>query len=227
MMPRLLSLLGVLPALLAAAPQAPPARDWSATTAQTPAGAYVLGNPAARVKLVEYASYTCSHCAEFARDSDAVLKNRMVRSGTTSWEFRHLIRDPFDLAAAVVARCAGPRGFVPTSAAIFAQQPQWLPKASGYAQASGEKLRAMAPLAQLRALADGAGLSAIGAANGVTPARLTACFADRAAINRITAMTAAAPPEVTATPAFFVNGRHVPNVDWARLEPVLRGAGAG
>jgi len=215
-----------LPAVLVAAPQRPPARDWSASVAPSPAGAYVLGNPAARVKLVEYASYTCSHCADFSRESEPVLKAQMIRSGTTSWEFRHLIRDPFDLAAAVVARCAGPRGFAGTSAAIFAAQPQWLQRASDFAQANGDKLRGQPPLAQLRALADGAGLSAIGAAHGVTPARLNACFADKAGVDRITAMTAAAPAEVRATPTFFVNGKLVPNVDWTRLEPVLRTAGA-
>lgn len=219
----LLALPFLPPALVVAAT---PARDWTTHAVQTPAGAYVLGNPAARVKLVEYASYTCSHCADFTRDAEPVLKDRLIRSGSTSWEFRHLIRDPFDLAAAVVARCAGPRGFAATSAAIFAAQPQWLQKASDFAQSQGEKLRGQPPLAQLRALADGSGLSAIGAANGVTPARLSACFADKAGVDRITAMTAAAPAEVRATPAFFVNGKNVPNVDWSRLEPVLRSAGA-
>ena len=228
--PRLLALLSpavlapalLAPALLAAAP----ARDWTAAAVQSPAGAYVLGNPAAKVKLVEYASYTCSHCAAFSQEADAVLKGRMVRSGTTSWELRHLVRDPFDLAAAVVARCAGPRGFAATSAAIFAEQPRWLQRASDFAQANGDKLRGKPRLVQLRALADGSGLTAIGQAHGVTPARLAACFADRAGVDRITAMTAAAPAEVTGTPTFFVNGKLVPNVDWARLEPVLRDAGA-
>jgi len=201
------------------------ARDWTAAVAPSTAGAYVLGNPAARVKLAEWASYTCSHCAAFATESEAVLK-RMVRSGTTSVEYRHLIRDPFDLAAAVVARCGGARGFVPTSTAIFAQQSTWLPRASDYARDRGTELRALPPLGQLKALADGAGLLAIGRANGLTQARLDACFADRAGINRITALSASAPAEVTATPTFFVNGRLVPNVDWARLEPVLRDAGA-
>jgi len=200
-------------------------RDWSTVTASTPAGAYLMGNPAARAKLVEYASYTCSHCADFSRDADAGLK-RMLRSGSASWEFRHLIRDPFDLAAAVVARCAGPRGFAATSAAIFAAQPRWLDRAGAFARANGEALKGKPPLTQLRALADGAGLSEIGRANGVTPARLDACFADKAGVDRITAMTAAAPAEVQGTPAFFVNGRFVAGVDWAGLEPVMRTAGA-
>ena len=103
------------PLLLLAAAAAP--RDWRATVTRTPTGAHLIGNPAARVKLVEYASYTCGHCGHFAAASAPVLKDRMIRSGSTSLEFRHLIRDGADLAAAVLARCGGPKAFWPTSEA--------------------------------------------------------------------------------------------------------------
>jgi hypothetical protein len=143
----------LLPLLLAAGP----ARDWSASVNRTGAGAYVLGNPAARVKLVEYASYTCSHCAAFSGESAGVLKGQMIRSGSTSLELRHLIRDQVDLAAAVVARCTGPARFFRTSETIFAQQPQWLPHAIDYQEANNARLATYPPLAQLRARTGGRG----------------------------------------------------------------------
>ena len=94
-----------LSAVPADAAQARAKMDWSTHVTQTPAGAYVIGNPAARVKLVEYVSYTCPHCAVFTTESAPVLKGQMVRSGSTSIEIRHFIRDRLDLAAALIARC--------------------------------------------------------------------------------------------------------------------------
>jgi len=218
---RTLFALLLVPFLLAATSP----RDWTANVARTNAGAYVLGNPAARVKLVEYASYTCSHCAAFSTESAAVLKGQMVRSGSTSLELRHLIRDSVDLAAAVVARCTGPARFFRTSEAIFAQQPQWLPQAIGFERSNAARLAMYPALAQLQALADGSGLSAIGRAAGLSDAALHACFADQAEVNRIVAMTSNA-RNVEATPTFFINGKPVPGATWATLAPALRAAGA-
>jgi len=218
---RLVYALLLLPLLLAAGP----ARDWSATVNRTGAGAYVLGNPAAPVKLVEYASYTCSHCAAFSGESAASLKGQMIRSGSTSLELRHLIRDQVDLAAAVVARCTGPAKFFRTSEAIFAQQPQWLPRAIEFQQANSARLGMYPMLAQLRALADGTGLTAFGRAAGLSQPALDACFADQAEVDRIVAMTANA-RDVEATPTFFLNGQKVPGASWATLAPALRARGA-
>lgn len=197
-----------------------------ATAVRTPAGAFVLGSPAARVKLIEYASYTCSHCADFARESDAVLKGRMIASGSTSLEFRHLIRDRLDLAAAILARCTGPRGFFPTSAAIFAAQPTWLRKGMEFQDANATRVNLYPRLAQLRAYADGAGLTDLVKARGLSGAAIDACFADAAEVDRILAMTASVPPEVDSTPSFYINGKFVPHVGWEQLEPALRTAGA-
>lgn len=207
--------------LLAAAP----ARDWRETTARTPAGTFVTGNPAARVKLVEYASYTCPHCAAFSAESQAVLEDRMVRDGSVSVEFRHLIRDGLDLGAAVLARCTGPRGFASTTAYIFATQDDWLGRGIQFQQRNAQRISLYPRLGQIRALADGAGLTAAVEARGLSPAAVDACFADGAEVDRILAITAAVPAGVDATPAFFVNGKNIPRVGWAGLEPVLRAAG--
>src|SRR3546814_9167637 len=64
---RLLALIGVVMLAGAAAP-APQAGDWTRTVTQTAAGSFVMGNPAAPVKLIEYLSYTCPHCAAFSAE---------------------------------------------------------------------------------------------------------------------------------------------------------------
>ena len=217
----LLALLSV--ALLTAAT---PKRDWNAVALKTPAGAYVIGNPKARVKLVQYASYTCSHCAAFSTESEKVLRGQMIASGSTSLELRHFIRDKLDLAAAVLARCTGPRGFAGTSAAIFAAQPQWLQRGLEFQQANGARIGLYPTLAQLRANADGSGLTALVKARGLSEAAIGACFADQAEVDRIVALTSNAPPEIDSTPSFYVNGKRVPHAGWTQLEPALRAAGA-
>ena len=205
---------------------AAPVRDWSGRVVKLPSGAFVVGNPAAKVKLVEYASYTCPHCAAFVAESEPVLLHQMVKSGSTSWELRNLIRDRIDLSAAVLTHCAGPSGFVAMNAVIFASQPQWLERAFGFQQTNGARIEMYPTMAQLRAYADGAGLTAIGRSHGITDARIDACYADQGEVDRITAMTAAVPEGVAGTPAFFVNGKLVVGANWASLQPVLVAAGA-
>lgn len=205
---------------------AAPVRDWSTVVTKTPAGTYLIGNPQARVRLVEYASYTCPHCAAFSKESEPVLKAQMIRSGSTSLEFRNLIRDRLDLAAAVLARCTGPRGFAGTTAAIFAAQGQWLERGFDYQETNGARLGMYPVLAQLRAYADGAGLTALVQARGLTPKAIDACFADQAEVDRIVAISSARPDSVTGTPSFFVNDKPIATAAWAGLEPALRAAGA-
>ena len=210
----------------AAAPPSGTARDWTQAVALAPSGFFVVGNPAARVKLAEWASYTCSHCGHFAVQSAPVLKDRMIRNGSVSLEVRHLIRDPLDLAAVIVARCGTPRGFLARHTAIFAGQEAWMQKGAAFLQANAQRLGTLPPPTAFRQIADGAGLSAIGRANGLTKPQLAACFADKAALDRVTALDKQAPPQVQGTPTFFVNGTLVPNADWTALEPVLRARGA-
>jgi protein-disulfide isomerase len=217
----ILALLGLL-FLTAAAP----ARDWSTVATQAPSGVFVIGNPAARVKIVEWASYTCSHCAAFANESAPVLKGQMIRSGSTSLEVHHLVRDPLDLAAGILARCAGPRGYAGLHAAIFAGQEKWLQQGATYLQANAPDLEKLPKLAAFRRIADGAGLTAIAHARGLTEPQVAACFASQPGVDKLLALGAAAPAEVTGTPTFYVNGKLVPNVGWAQLEPALRAAGA-
>ena len=205
---------------------AAPAHDWTTATRQAANGAYVVGNPAARVRLVEYGSYTCPHCAAFAIESQATLKGQMIRSGSVSLEYRHLLRDQMDLGAAILVRCFGAPGFARASAAVFATQAIWMPRYLDWA-GNHPEVGSLPPLRQARAYADASGLTALMERRGLTPARIAACFANRAAVDAITKLSGDTPIEVPGTPTFYLNGTMVPNVaSWAALEPVLRAQGA-
>src|SRR5918993_6039985 len=79
-------------------------RNWNTVVTEV-AGAHRIGNPEAKVKLVEYVSYTCPHCAQFTRDADDRLKLAYIMPGNLSLEVRHLIRDPVDLTAVMLVNC--------------------------------------------------------------------------------------------------------------------------
>lgn len=196
------------------------AKTGTGATARTPEGFFVRGAPTAKVKIVEYASFTCPHCAAFARESKEEL-TPLISSGRVSLELRPALRDQLDLSAAIVARCVGPRRYFDAVEAIFAEQPQWFDKGLAYAQ--GEGAKAQGALGErLRKLADAAGLSAIGARYGATPAKLTACFADRAANQKLADQAQAAWQKISGTPSFFVGDDKLKAGDWATLEPLIK-----
>lgn len=213
-------------ALLTAAAPAQQERDWRGHVAQAPSGAFLIGNPAAKVKLVEYLSYTCPHCAHFVAESKGPLHDDLVRRGVVRVEFRHAVRDPLDLAAALLARCTGPKGFADASEAIFAAQASWYEQGRGWWQANGARIQSQPELARLKAAADGSGLSALMRKRGMSAAAIGRCFATPGDLDKVTAMAKAAWASIQGTPSFTINGKPGGGSDWATLEPELRAAGA-
>lgn len=213
-------------ALPKAAQKAPLARDWRTHVVQTQSGAILTGNPAARIKLVEYLSYTCSHCAHFIAESKTPLHDDLVRRGVVRIEFRHAVRDPLDMAASLLARCTGPARFGATTQAIFAAQSSWFEQGRTWWQANGARIESQPELARLKAAAEGSGLSALMRRRGMTTATIDRCFAASADLDKVTAMAKMAWTTIQGTPSFTVNGKAVAGSDWAALQPELRAAGA-
>src|SRR5205085_7269252 len=71
----------------AAVPQKRAAADWTKTVIATPEGGFRMGNPRAKVRLVEYGSLTCPHCRHFAATATGPLK-AYVKSGRLSFDYR-------------------------------------------------------------------------------------------------------------------------------------------
>lgn len=203
-----------------------PARDWRTHVVQAPSGAYQIGNPAAAVKLVEYLSYTCSHCAHFVAESNGPLHDDLVKRGVVRVEVRHAVRDPIDMTAAMLARCTGPRGFSGATAALFAAQTGWLGAGSQWWQANRATLETQPPLARLRALANGSGLARIMRERGMTPAAIDQCFAASGDLDKLATMAETAWKTIRSTPSFVINGTPGGGSHWETLEPELRAAGA-
>ena len=230
---RSLPLLGLAAAAILAAPSgAAPARpaaaqrDWTGVVAMTPEGGFRMGNPEARVKLVEYGSLTCPHCAAFAASAMPTLRGRYVRSGKVSFEYRNFVLNGIDVAASLLARCGGAGTFFPLAETLYARQQEWAGRISGLDDAKKAELNALPPGPRLARLAEIGGLSALAARFGVTRQQGEACLADEAGLDRLAAMAEAASAlGVQGTPTFLINGAVVEAYDWATLEPLIRGAG--
>ena len=207
---------------------APAGAKWSETTAITPDGGMLMGNPNAPVKVIEYGALTCSHCAEFAEKSKAEL-TAMVDKGTVSYEFRTFLLNALDVPAALLARCNGAGAFFPIADQMFAAQRDWLGKAQALTPDDQKELSALAPAQQPAALASKLGLVDFVRQRGVSEEKAKACLADAKAIDALVALTDKGVREfkVQGTPTFVINGVTQENTaSWDVLKPKLIDAGA-
>ena len=200
-----------------------PHPDWTGHVTQTPTGSHLLGNPAARVKLAEYVSYTCPHCAHFNQASEGPLKVAYVAEGKVSVEVRHLVRDPIDLAAALLANCGDQTRFFERHNAFMASQDQWLDKVFKASPAQRQAWSA-GPLPQrLRGIAAAAGFYDIMARFEYGRPQVDRCLADETMSQRLMGQTKAAIADgVQGTPSFSINGQLDDSVhDWDGLRALL------
>jgi protein-disulfide isomerase len=203
----------------------PAARDWTRNVVATPELGFRMGNPAARVKLVEYGSMTCPHCAHFSAEGDVALAS-YVRRGTVSYEFRNYVLNGIDVAATLLARCSGPNSFFPMTHRLYSTQSQWVGRITGLGDAEKQALRALPEAQRLPRLAQLGGLTQIAGSYGVTPARAARCLTDESGIGQINRIgEAAAALGVEGTPTFLLNGANIGTHTWATLEPILRESG--
>lgn len=86
----------------------------------------VLGNPQAKVTVIEYASLTCPHCAHFHAEILPDIKARYIDTGKVKIIFRDFPLDKVALDAAMLARCAPPDRFFATVQVLFATQTKWI-----------------------------------------------------------------------------------------------------
>lgn len=202
--------------------------DWSKAVVQTAEGGFRMGNPDAKVKIIEFSSMTCPHCAAFEETGMPPLVEKYVKPGNVSFEFRNYVRDAFDLTAALVARCNGPSTFFPLTTALFKDQSNWIQKVQATPPAQLEQVQTLPPNRQFLELAKIAGFQQWAAARGVPVAKSTQCLTDENAVNQLVEMNAAATsayPDFTGTPTFIINGtQHKGSPDWKTLEPAIQAA---
>lgn len=207
--------------------QLPSAVDWTKVAALTPDGGVRIGNPDAKVKVLEFFSYTCPHCAAFATEGATPLVQKYVRGGQVSYEIRVALRDAIDLTMALAARGAGPSHYFDTVGAIMGSQQAWLPKAYDYINAHRDQLSSVDNTPAVHAMLTGIGIEALLAKQGVTASALDRALASKPAEAALQKTTNDAwnVRHISGTPGFFINDAAQPDVHgWAQLEPAIQAA---
>lgn len=203
------------------------ARDWSATVVATPDGGYRMGNPNAKVKLIEYASLWCTHCRDFAIASTPVLKNQMVRSGQVSYEYRPFIIAFPDYLAFLAAKCQPAGQFFTWTDQFYRNHAAWTTPFTKLDQSQLSAIQSLPQAQQLQRLAQLSGFDQFVRLRGIPKAKLDQCLADDAAFARINAVAQAGQDQfqIASTPSFIINGEKQDDArDWPTLEAKLRAA---
>ena len=202
-------------------------KDWTTTVVATPEGGFRMGNPDARVKLVEFASFTCPHCRDFHKEAVATLKPNYVKTGMVSLEYRPFVLNVYDFAATKLAMCEGPDRFFTWADQLFSHQESWVTPFTKLTEADIEPLKALPPEQQVAALAVAGGLRDFARPRGLSRARFDACLSDAGMMQRLTAQQQAASDryQIAGTPTFLLNGKKVEGVTtWAALRPKIDAA---
>lgn len=162
-----------------------------------------LGADDAPVEIIEYASYTCPHCARFHEGPFKQLKTDYIDTGKVKFTYREVYFDRFGLWGSMVARCGGKQKFFGITTALYAQQSEW------------------ARLQDPVAIADA--LRKIGRTAGMNNEQLDACLNDAEQAETLVAWfeANAARDGISSTPSFMIDGRTYSNMNFAEFQSII------
>lgn len=205
----------------------PPGGTWADVVNQTTDG-YLMGNPNAKVKLVEIASLGCPYCKKFDDEGVPHVIDD-VKTGKLSWEFKpYPIHGPVDIAAELIATCNGPKSFFPLALAMYKDQQTWMGKVEAAPPDKLQQIQNMPGSQPITALANLAGLPDWAAARGVPHAKSQQCLTDQKMIDHFVQLTTDVNndyPDFKGTPSFVLNGKFLDNIGtWDKLQPQLDSA---
>ena len=162
-----------------------------------------LGREDAPITIVEYASFSCSHCAAFHDENWPRLKAEYVDTGKVRFIQRDVYFDAVGLWAGILARCGGDDKYYAVSDMIFDEQKTWL------AASNGEGIAA--------------NLRKIGAKAGMMPEQMDACWNDKQKVADLVAtfQKNATDDAVEGTPTFVIAGEKVKNQPWEDMKKII------
>jgi protein-disulfide isomerase len=198
------------------------ARNWITAVAATDMG-HRVGNPAAKVKLTEYISYTCPHCAAFTRDGEPALELAYVAPGKVALEIRHLLRDPIDAVAAQLVSCVAPAKFLPVHKELFLTQGTWARPMVNPTAAQQARWRTPGAAGR-RAIASDFKLYDLMERHGMSRTQADRCLNDQALAQKLaeTSQRDWRMPGVEGTPTFAIDGVILAGTaTWDGLQPQL------
>ncbi len=161
-----------------------------------PAKDIVLGNEDAPVTVIEYASYTCPHCANWHEDSFKKLKKDYIDTGKVKFIHREVYFDRFGLWAGMIAHCAGDTRYYGMADMIYKGQKEWI--GEGDPSTILENLRK------------------IGRTAGMSNEEMEVCLTDESFAQSLVAayQQNATADEIRATPTFMIGDEQFSNMSY-------------
>jgi protein-disulfide isomerase len=162
----------------------------------------VLGNPDSSVTVIEYASFTCPHCANFHRNVFPQIEANYIDNGQIRWEMREVYFDAYGLWAALVARCDIDR-YKGVVEMIYRTQQDWAGSSDGGVVADN--------------------LRRLGRTAGLESDQVNACLEDGELAQALVAAYQANSVEhnISSTPSFVINGELHSNMSYADFASTL------
>ena len=213
----------ILAAALLTLGAAPPPGGWNGAVVLGADGSHVVGNPQAKVKLAEYISYTCPHCAKFTIEAEGALQIAYVTPGKVSVEIRHMLRDPIDLTAAMLTNCGPKDKFFQNHAAFMRRQAQWIAPLGSASPAQRQRWVSGNLAQRNRAIASDFHFYEIMRVRGYDRAAVDRCLADAAMAQRLGKQAKDGYiMGVRSTPSFTINGQLLEDTsEWSELRPQI------
>jgi protein-disulfide isomerase len=207
---------------------APAGKAWSEVVEQTAEGGYRMGNPDAPIKLVEYGSLSCPHCARLTQEGGEELENEYVGSGRVSWEFRSFAIHPQDVPLTVLAQCAGPATFFPLVDQIYTNFDAMNAVFADDARLQrAQAASSLPPEQRFVGLSEALGYIDFFAQRGLPTDQSKACLADASKAQKVADLAEQYGKEgITSTPTLLINGTRLDTGEWTGLEAALQRAGA-
>lgn len=161
-----------------------------------------LGNPDAPVTVIEYASYTCPHCATFHQGAYKQLKADYIDTGKINFIYREVYFDRFGLWASMIARCDPDRFFGITDL-IYERQSEW--SRAGTPPQIADELRKIGRLA------------------GLENETLESCLQDADMAQTLVAWYQQNAEEhgIQSTPSFVINGQTYTNMSYGDFSSLI------
>ena len=174
-----------------------------ASEAIKPIAEMVQGDLDAPIEIIEYASFTCPHCATFHADVYPKLKINYIDKGLVKFIYREVYFDKYGMWASMIARCAGADRFFGMTDQIYRKQSNW-------ARAEND----VAIVTQLRK---------IGLLAGLDESQLSACLQDGVKLRALVEWYSenAKRDEIKSTPSLIINGEKHSNQSYEQLTEIL------
>lgn len=208
--------------------KAPEGKNWAETVTEGRNGSFILGNPDAPIKLEEYASFTCVHCADFSVNGFPDLRDNFIATGRVNLELHHFNSDPIGLTVSALVQCAPDQSYFALSEQAFVNYDAMMAKYKEIGQETFSSYMNAPPQQRLTNIAIALGLLDFFAQRGLAKDQARQCLSDMDNIQKIAEMTQKdnEEREITGTPTFYVNGQRADFTGWPALKTQIEEMGA-